>query len=662
MLRLFIFILFVGTVVRFVLVGNPGFEADLSFWKSWSLAAIDHGVVWTAHNTNINYPPAFIYVLWAMGKLYSLFADPHNYYQFWSKNNFTFLFASKSFAIASDIAIACLMYWFFSQTEKLKKLGTSKWEVGNVRMENEMGSGKNKNLTSHIYNLASHLSHLTSNLPLLLSSVFFLNPVVFIDSAVWGQVESLGILPTLIAIILIFYKKPVLASFIFTAGALIKLQNIIYIPIFYLFLARYFDLKTVIKSIAAAATTFILLNLPFILANDMNQVLYLLTVNSDYFPWMSLNAHNIWWIASGAAGMQMTDKVTVLGILNAKTVGLFLFAASYLFSCLLIFKRPTPRNFLLALTWGIFSFFLLSTQSHERYSYPVVVLLLFMYPFIVQKKWEVRGERFDNETGSEKFLKSNNQKITLRLLTSHISQLTTPNYFWLVYFLFSLSIFYNIHTGLVYNYPENGFPIFTQLATPFVTLLNSYLSALLLFLLLPYMISQIAPLYFVLCLLFFAASMVLLNSSYLLKGEVSLTKYKPVLMRQDYGSMQVNKSTDSSAGWKKWNRLSNNYFYYRKGFGTHATSNLVFNINNKFSLFTTDYGIDTEAPTSASVIFQIWGDGKLLFESTRLGRFDFPGHARVNVSGVKHLGLVTTDAGDGINSDHADWFNPILYR
>src|SRR3989344_8229755 len=132
MFRLFIFILFVGTVVRLVLVGNPGFEADLSFWKSWSLAAIDHGVVWTAHNTNINYPPAFIYVLWAMGKLYSLFADPHNYYQFWSKNNFAFLFTSKSFAIASDVAIACLMYWFFSQKEKLAKLGadlTSKSEI-----------------------------------------------------------------------------------------------------------------------------------------------------------------------------------------------------------------------------------------------------------------------------------------------------------------------------------------------------------------------------------------------------------------------------------------------------------------------------------------------------------------------------------------------------
>jgi len=644
MTRLFLIILFIGLVIRLVLIGNPGFEADISFWKSWSLAAIDHGIVWTSHNTNINYPPGFIYVLWLMGKLYSTLADPHNFNHFWSKNNFAFLFVSKSFAIAADIAIACLIYWFFSQKEKLKKLGASKWDVRNGKIENEMGGAKGKNPTSHFNNLASHFSLLTSKLPLILSAVFFLNPVVIIDSAVWGQVESLGILPTLIAIVLIFYKRPVVASAIFTVGALLKLQNIIYIPIFYLFIARYFDLKTVIKCLASVGAAFFLCNLPFILSNTMNQVLYLLTVNSDYFPWMSLNAHNLWWIASGAAGMQMTDKVTVLGILNAKTVGLFLFAASYLLSCILVFRRPTPRNFLLALIWGIFSFFLLTTESHERYSYPVVVLLLFLYPFL-----------------KDEFLIFNSKfLINFKLLI--LKFLNIRNYFWLIYALFTLSIFFNIHTGLVVNYPYNGFPILTQLATPFVTLVNSYMSIILLLLLIPFFLSQISVLNFAFCILIFAFGMFALNASYLLKGTVSLTHFKPVLVRQDYGALQINKSTDSSPGWKKWNRLSNNYFFYKKGFGTHANSNIVFDIHKKFSRLSTDYGVDTEAPTSASVVFQIWADGRLLFESTKQGRFDFPGHAQVDIAGVTHLGLVVTDSGDGINSDHADWLNPIVYK
>src|SRR3990170_2497728 len=123
MKKAFLFVLFVGLVIRIILVGNPGFEADISFWKSWGLAALDHGIVWTSINTNINYPPGFIYILWLMAKIYSIFADPRDYYSFWQVNNFTFLFASKSIAIAADIAIACLIYWFFSQKEKLNELG-----------------------------------------------------------------------------------------------------------------------------------------------------------------------------------------------------------------------------------------------------------------------------------------------------------------------------------------------------------------------------------------------------------------------------------------------------------------------------------------------------------------------------------------------------------
>lgn len=594
----FFIILFIGLVFRFLLIGNPGFLADVAFWKSWGLAALDHGIVWTAHNTNINYPPAFIYILWLMAKLYSFIGNPHNYSDFWRENNFGFLLASKSIAIAADMIIAILIYWFFSQKEKLKELGA----------------------ITHNSQLITH----NLNLPLLLSSIFFLNPIVILDSALWGQVESFGILFTLIAIILLFYKKPLLATIFFTTGTLMKLQNIIFIPIYFLFIFRYFDLKTAVKSLITSAATFFLLNLPFILAHDMQQVLYLMTINGDYFPWLSLNAHNLWWIKAAAAGMQITDRITVLGILNAKIVGLLIFSSFYFLCCLLVFLRSTPRNFLLSLTLSIFAFFLFTTQSHERYSYPVIVLLLFFYPFLENK--------------------------------------SRKSYFWLIYALLTISIFFNIHTGLILNYPRNGFYLLTSLTTPLLTIMNSYVLIILFFLLLPFVFSQISYLFFILCSLFFAISMILLQSSYLFSGKVSLTFFKPIIAKQDYGVLQVNKSVDSSPGWKSWNRLSNNYFYYRKGFGTHANSELEFDINKKFKRFTTDYGVDTEANTPATIIFKIYGDGKPLFESVKMGRFDFPGHAEVNVEGVKHLKLVVNDAADGINSDHADWLNPVLFR
>jgi len=631
---LFLPVIFIGLLIRLFLVGNTGFLADIAFWKSWSLAAVDHGIVWTAHNTNINYPPGFIYVLWLMGKIYSFFGNPHDYINYWRENNFGFLLVSKSFAIAADIGIACLIYWFFSQKKKLEELITDHQadDSSPAKRGERQACPPKRSFDCVDVNHKANLSVggtrklLIDNLPLLLTAVFFLNPVVIIDSALWGQVESFGLLFTIVAVILLFYRRPLLGSAVFTVGALMKLQNIIFIPLFFLFIFRYFDLKTLVKSLASAALAFFAVCLPFFLAHDMDRVLYLMTLNNDYFPWLSLNAHNLWWIVSGASGMKVIDKILIAGILNAKTVGLIIFSGFYLLFCLLILLKPKARSFFLSLSLAILAFFLFTTQSHERYSYPVVVLLLFSYPF----------------------LKASSNKV--------------KKYFWFVYAALTAAAFFNIHTGLIINYPQNGIYTLAKIATPAMTIVNSYVFIALFFLFLPFIFPQIPYIIGIIPFAFIALAATLGNFSYLVKGKVSLTQFKPIIMQQDYGTLQVNRSVNSSTGWKSWSRLSDDYFFYRKGFGTHANSIIVFDIGKKFKKFSSDFGVDTEAQTQASVIFKIIGDGKELFQSKKMGRFDFPGHLEIDISGVKQLGLVVNDAGDGINSDHADWLNPILYR
>lgn len=621
----FLILLFIGIIIRFLFVGNPGFIADISFWKSWSLAAVDHGIVWTTHNTNINYPPGFIYVLWLMGKMYSLFADPHNFNEFWRENNFLFLFVSKSIAMTADIVISCIIFWFFRQKEKLKQLGI---------------------------NYRPHL-------PILLSCVFLFNPIVIIDSALWGQVESFGLLFTITAIILIFYKRPYIATAIFAIGVFMKLQNIIFIPLIFLFIFRYFDIKTMIRSLFSFVGMVTIINLPFILAKDMNQVLYLMTVNSDYFPYLSLNAHNLWWIVAQGNGMGVIDKITALGIINAKTLGLLLFSSCYLLSMLLIFFKPTPRNFLLGLTTAIFAFFLFTTQSHERYSYPVIVLLLFFYPFLNNSLYNRKQNHHPDTDKPVHLIRIGNFKMKLY---SDFGFGYSDLYFWILYGLLTITIFYNIHAGLVLNYPHNGLPIFTELTTKPLGIINSYILIALFFLLLPFIFQQLHLIFLPLISGGLVCLIIGLNFSYLFTDKVSLTSFKPIITKQDFSVMQTNMTVNSYSGWKSWNRLSNNYFYYRKGLGSHANSNLVFDIDRKFKRFTSDTGVDTEAGTQATVAYTVTGDGKTLYSGPKMGRFDFPGHIEADVSGVKYLGLTITDGGDGINSDHADWFNPVLYK
>jgi len=64
--------------------------------------------------------------------------------------------------------------------------------------------------------------------------------------------------------------------------------------------------------------------------------------------------------------------------------------------------------------------------------------------------------------------------------------------------------------------------------------------------------------------------------------------------------------------------------------------------------------VDTAAGQRASVVFEIYGDDKLLFRSPKMNKGDLPRQADVSLEGVKTLLLTVNDAGDGITEDHAN--------
>ncbi|MFO1530091.1 MAG: NPCBM/NEW2 domain-containing protein [Kiritimatiellia bacterium] len=69
-----------------------------------------------------------------------------------------------------------------------------------------------------------------------------------------------------------------------------------------------------------------------------------------------------------------------------------------------------------------------------------------------------------------------------------------------------------------------------------------------------------------------------------------------------------------------------------------------------------------DAP-KASVVFQVMGDGQVLFDSGIMRIGDLPGpRGEGGCQGCPELTLVVTDAGDGNSCDHADWGEPVLTR
>jgi len=94
---------------------------------------------------------------------------------------------------------------------------------------------------------------------------------------------------------------------------------------------------------------------------------------------------------------------------------------------------------------------------------------------------------------------------------------------------------------------------------------------------------------------------------------------------------------------------------YAKGIGAHADSNVSVYTGRRCSTFAAGIGLDDETTETGSVVFQVVGDGRVLFDS---GVVRAKGAARavsVDVTGVRLLALRVTDGGDGKNFDHADW-------
>ena len=93
---------------------------------------------------------------------------------------------------------------------------------------------------------------------------------------------------------------------------------------------------------------------------------------------------------------------------------------------------------------------------------------------------------------------------------------------------------------------------------------------------------------------------------------------------------------------------------YKKAIYAQANSEVVYRIPAKARAFASAVGLGSYK-RDASVVFKVYVDGRLKFESPlyRLGMPVLP--AVVDVKGGKLLKLVVTDGGDGIRNDYAWW-------
>ena len=330
---------FVFRVIFSFLVWHP----DVRNHMDWGERFWDYGPS-GFYNANVwnytwpNQPPGTIYLFAGMYKvstaIFSVFwwininipLFPSNIMFFLESNLYPALLHLP--AILADLGIAYLIYSFFKK-QKLERAGI----FGSI--------------------------------------AFLLNPVIWYNSSIWGQTESVINFFALLAFILLLEKKLIWATFALVLSFYIKASLFIFAPIFLIIALRQkYSFWKIFSAVFVPLTLIVLFTLPF---SPREPVGWLFSIYKDKIFTQQLqvitaNAFNLW---AGVAGIHERPQTLLLGPLSYKTWGLILFSLSYIPATLLVYRKQDWKSIFWSLAVVSFASFTLLTNMHERYLYPL---------------------------------------------------------------------------------------------------------------------------------------------------------------------------------------------------------------------------------------------------------------------------------------------------
>ena len=350
--RLLIVLTAAAVILRYVIAAAiPGHSTDIVCFKAWSSELFSAGIPhFYASESFKDYPPLYMYILYLVGALRTVFGLPFD--------SPAFLLLVKTPAILADIATAYLL------------LRLTKRKTGN-----------------------------------LIFAAFLFNPGIIMNSAAYGQVDSVFTLAIALMCIA-FYRGKFVRSAAFLGAALaFKPQGFVFaavgacflllyllgrlsfrIPPLMRFAARFhLDLaceteqngvsgsrtpvpgKTVLLSIATAAGVYAVSFVPFFILHPGEYAALYSRIFSSY-PYASVNAFNLFSLFGGNwkpvtwrfMGLQVRYWNSIAAVLTA-LFAFFVFLAN----------KEKVRPFAAVLLLAVLSFTFMA-HIHERYLYPAV--------------------------------------------------------------------------------------------------------------------------------------------------------------------------------------------------------------------------------------------------------------------------------------------------
>ncbi len=333
-------LLVLGFVMRIILAPVWfGYESDVNTFMAWSARVASVGLSGMYQNTEsyfIDYPPGYMYVLYLIGKFHGIFEI------LWSSK--LSIIAIKTPAMVSDLILAFMVY---------------KIAIGRPNISNGQALG--------------------------LAALIAFNPVLWLNSTVWGQVDSFFMV--FIVAYLLFQQRNqlVIASVLLALAILLKPQALLFLPFFLIAVVLKRDLRLMGYCIISGLATIIIVALPFKAMNPQGFMwlydLYAGTLSS--YSYASLNAFNLMTLFRG----NFVEIQQTVFIFTYELWGwIFLFAGLCFVGYLQVKGRELPGKIFYLMFLFMTIVFVLSTKMHERYLFYSLPLVLISYIFIKDRR------------------------------------------------------------------------------------------------------------------------------------------------------------------------------------------------------------------------------------------------------------------------------------
>lgn len=228
--------------------------------------------------------------------------------------------------------------------------------------------------------LVSHVCHtkLFSGKTLVAYAAILLNPVVYLNSAYWGQCDSIYVTFCLLCLYYILKEKHYTAMIFFGLAFAMKLQAIFFLPflIIYYFQSR----KLSIKHFLMVPLVFLLTLTPALIAGrGLADTLTIYVKQADIYHKLTMNCPNLYHLLPGE--YKMFSAPGILLTLCILGIG----------ACLLIHKSkknvcPSASDLACLATWCSMVCIYFLPAMHERYPY-IVCIFSIVYAFLRQKDW-----------------------------------------------------------------------------------------------------------------------------------------------------------------------------------------------------------------------------------------------------------------------------------